>query len=204
MPYQLTEQKEIRKEFEFLRLRNPNREKYISLSSNSIILDHVHKGIHLPSSYRLVRHKIKEDQFELAVLCDLSQSVVYYIKCNVWHDVHLGNYPVTQVLLWRSNDEIHIDATTGLARAVFKRYLLKLYGMIASDSMQTGQGQQFWEAQISSALRSGNYVYRYDRLTGDLTPIVSYDGVLDYSCDLWGDDKEKYEHVLALVSFHAL
>lgn len=200
----LAKDTELRAEFKFLRLKNLNHEKYCELNNRSEILSLKDINLNLSDNYRLVRYDAQQGQFELALLCDISESVIYYLRCNVWQDLCLHETPVTQILLWRSNNEIHMQATHNFARSIFKNYLLSTYGMIASDANQSALGQQFWEAQIGTALRNNHFVYRYDRMSGQVKRITDYNAILDYSCDLWGDDSEKYEHILALISLHPI
>lgn len=199
MPRNYTIQDKINREFGFLITDKDNHEHYGKLLQQERKNVHAQIGVVLPGSYELARVELDGDNFAIVLLDHSSERIVYYVKASVWDDVVLNTSPVTQVLLWRTNDVTHDLVTTGLARAIFFKYLLENYNVVASDSNQTIEGRDFWIRQTGFALATGLHVYRYHRINCDLIEITDHAIIRDNSCDLWGDD-EDYCHVLAIIS----
>lgn len=199
MPRNYTTQEKIDQEFGFLITDKDNHEHYGKISQQDREDIHAQVGIVLPASYELSRVELDEGNFAIVLLDHSSERIVYYVKASVWEDVVLNASPVTQVLLWRTNDVMHEMVTTGLAKAIFFNYLLESYNVIASDSHQTAEGRDFWIRQTGFALAMGLHVYRYHRVDCDLIEISDHAIIRDNSCDLWGDD-EDYCNVLAVIS----
>lgn len=201
MPRNYTTQKKIDIDFGWLKDVKKNKEHYANICQFELEDVGAKALLMLPPGYRLVKWS-KEDvdnSFFLALLCDTSGEVTYYIDCAVWEDISLDCKPVTQVLLWRTTLVAHQVVTSGLALHIFRNYLLEHYNVIASDSSHTTQGRDFWERQLGYALAYKEYVYRYNRMTGSLTQITDPEVIVNNSCDLWGDD-ETYENILAIIS----
>lgn len=200
MPRNYTLQDKIDQEFGFLINDQQNHEHYISIISNSDREKiNAKVGIVLPVNYELARIELDDDGFALVLLDHSTKRIAYYVKAQVWQDIVLNEMPVTQVLLWRTNDVIHHAVTTGLANAVFFGYLLEKYNVVASDSHQTIEGRDFWIRQTGFALAYGLNVYRYHRIECELCKIVDHATIRDNSCDLWGDS-EDYMNILAIIS----
>ena len=199
MPRNYTTQDKIDQEFGFLVTDKDNHEHYGKLLQKERKDIRTQVRVVLPESYELARFEFDGGNFAIVLLDHSSERIAYYVKANVWEDVVLNASPVTQVLLWRTNDVTHEAVTTGLARQIFFTYLLESYNVVASDSHQTAEGREFWIRQTGFALSTGSHVYRYHRINCDLFEITDHAVIRDNSCDLWGDD-EDYSNVLAIIS----
>lgn len=199
MPRNYTNQNKIDSELGWLNVSSENKEKYISLNTSDLIDIAPKAKVALPPSYRLIRSEVQAEKFTIALLCDTTEEIVYYINCTVWEEITLNSKPVTQTILWRTTDVTHRRVTSGMTDDVFRNYLLETYNIIASDNAQTAEGRDFWSRQLGYALQFGDFVYRYDLMNSKLIRIEDHSTVRDNSCDLWGDD-EGYETILALIS----
>lgn len=199
MPRNYIKQNEIDAEFAWLDSQELNRAGYKKAITYEMtdIAGRAEKA--LPMGFRLVRYDESPTSFNMALLADTAEQIVYYIKCHILSDVNLDAKPVTQVLLWRTSDVTYQSITSGLPELVFRKVLLKDYNIIASDSYHTTEGRGFWVRQLGYALQYGEYVYRYDRVGCELTPITDHALIRDNRADLWGDD-EAYTHILAIIS----
>lgn len=199
MPRNYVNQEKIDLDFGWLNNTEQNKAKYGEISSQEVS-DVARKAkISFPPTYRLVRIDEGEHAFQLALLSDSTEEIVYYIQCIVIPDVHLNTKPVTQVLLWRTSVVSHRRVTSGVAEDIFRNYLLETYNIIASDNCQTREGRDFWVRQLGYALEFGECVYRFNRITCELKEINDHSTIRDNSCDLWGDG-EDYENILAVIS----
>lgn len=203
MPRNYTTQEKIDQEFGFLIKDKDNHEHYGKILQQDRDNIHTQVGVVLPTSYELTRIELTEGNFAIVLLDHSSERIAYYVKASVWEDVVLNASPVTQVLLWRTNDVRHEMVTTGLARSIFFKYLLESYNVVASDSHQTAEGRDFWIRQTGFALATDLYVYRYHRIDCNLIKITDHAIIRDNTCDLWGDD-EDYCNVLAIISKEAI
>ncbi|WP_413113403.1 hypothetical protein [Thaumasiovibrio sp. DFM-14] len=201
MPRNYNDQTKITVDFGWLDNIQENTAKFSELKTAGFDASSIASKakIILAPGYQMVRSDIDDMAFELALLCESTKEVVYYIKCQVWGDVYLNAKPITQVLLWRTSNVVHRRITSGLAEDIFRGYLLDEYNIVASDSCQTREGRDFWVRQLGYALQFGEFVYRFDRLNCELLQITDHATVRDNSCDLWGDEQE-YENILAMIS----
>ncbi len=199
MPRNYNDQNKISVDFGWLDNIAENKAKYSALLELDLSDVSAKSKVALPPSYRLVRADIDTESFEIALLSDSTNEIVYYIRCKLWEDVYLNDKPITQVMLWRTSDVSFRSITSRITEDVFRNYLLDIYNIIASDSCQTREGRDFWMRQLGLAIHFGEYVYRYDRLACELLQITDHAVIRDNSCDLWGDEAE-YENILALIS----
>lgn len=199
MPRNYNDQAKIDHDFGWLDDEAQNRDKYSAILKAEYEDITAEAKIMFPPTYRLVRVELEDDDFQVVLLCDSTEEIVYYIKCRVWEDVVLAEKPVTQVMLWRTKLAQHLAATQGIAANVFRNYLLEKYNVIASDSCQTREGRDFWVRQLGYALAFQEYVYRYHRIDCTLQRLEDPRKIANNAYDLWGDD-EDYENVLAVIS----
>lgn len=202
MPRNYTVQEKIDREFSFLVHDDKNKAHYEQIINTPHTDIHKEIGVVLPSSYQVIKTD-SDDGFVIALLDHASKTIAYYVKAYVWEDIALDIKPVTQVMLWRTNDVTHESVTSGFARKVFFNYLLEHFNVVASDSHQTMEGREFWIRQTGYALAIGLHVYRYDRMTAQLQKITDHATIRDNSCDLWGDE-EHYSNILVIISKHEL
>ncbi|OPX54319.1 hypothetical protein SAMN02745127_02978 [Oceanospirillum multiglobuliferum] len=200
MPRNYVNQSKIDHDFGWLNDQATNAESYADFTSRAS-LENVARAakMSLVPGYRLIRVVDDADHFSIVLLCDTTKEIVYFVKCHIWEDVVLNNKPLTQVMLWRTAVIKHRRVTSGFAEDLFRLYLLERYSIIASDSCQTREGRDFWVRQLGYALEFGEYIYRYDRIAGQLQAITDHAMVINNACDLWGDDA-RYENILAIIS----
>ncbi|MDX7991929.1 hypothetical protein FE394_06015 [Xenorhabdus sp. Reich] len=203
MPFHLENIDKVAADFSHLNesVRNQALYNILNLSAHEIVKD-VDELI-LSPGYRLVRVdsrlNLNRTHFELALLCDITDEVVYYNKVIVTNDVELNCRPVSQVLIWRTRKPQHKSALTDLASKIFFHYLIKSYDVVASDINQTTEGMSFWQARMYEALHYGLYVYGYDVMSADMIQISNENDVGNYQSWLWGSS-EHYMNRLAIIS----
>ncbi|APQ14654.1 hypothetical protein BJP27_24075 (plasmid) [Pseudomonas oryzihabitans] len=162
----------------------------------------------IPPGYRLLRidgrlPPSSLDRFEIALLCDTDQSVVYYNRVIIQGHVDLGCRPATQSLVWRTTRYAHGAVLRDLASRVFFDYILASYDVIMSDSQQTIEGHSFWRRKLSEALARQLHVYHFRFIPGTLVGIPD-EKALDEACrELWGET-EAHADYLAIISRHPL
>ena len=115
------------------------------------------------------------------------------------NDRALNCRPVSQVLVWRTQDPMHLAAQAGLPGKVFLGYLIERYDVVVSDINQTNAGMNFWMARMFEALNSGLNIYAYDVMSGELHPVQEKGDIGNYHTCLWGD-ADHYQHRLAIIS----
>lgn len=203
MPRNYTDQSKIDTDFNWLNNDVENQANYSTICNRELSEISAQAKLSLPPGYRLVLSQSDTTHFQIALLCDTSKEIVYFIKCAVWEDISFNAKPVTQILLWRTSVVSHRKVTSGIAESIFRDYLLKKYNIVASDSCQTREGRDFWVRQLGYALEFGEYVYRFDRLSCELVQLNDHGKIRDNSCDLWGDGAA-YENILAVISIDQL
>lgn len=203
MPRNYTAQSKIDADFRQYDDDDLNRQEFLRISAASTQDISQAALVFVPPSYRLVRLDIDETHFEIALICEADQSIAYYIKALIWLDILLNGKPVTQTLIWRTNNVAHQRVTSGMSEDVFFNYLVKIYNIVASDANHTMEGKNFWVRQMGMALFRGLYVYRYDLLESSLIRVLDHAIIRNNSIDLWGD-APKYEMILAVISQNEL
>lgn len=208
MPRLLVKPSDIREAFAHLTRTADNAEMYKALSSAERVMDISQEAkCLLAPGYRLIRvdHRkvMNGDQFEIALLNEIEQSVVYYNKVVIAPIIDLNCRPATQNLVWRSANAQHSAVLRDVAQKVFFNYILENYDVILSDNNQTGEGKYFWQRQMSTALALGMHVYYYQMLSAHLQPILTQEALNDLEDQLWSE-AQVHEHHLALISKVAL
>ena len=200
MPRNYTVQSKIDADFSSYDDAALNQQEFLRIHGTTAAQDIAKQAlVVLPPSYRLLRLDIDETHFEIALICDADQSLVYYVRAVIWPDVMLEGKPVTQTLVWRTNDVAHKRVTSGVTEDVFFNYLVEQYNIVASDANHTTEGKNFWIRQLGMAMFRGLFVYRYDLLESNLTRVLDHAVVRNNSIDLWGD-APKYEYILAVIA----
>ncbi|HHO0939065.1 TPA: hypothetical protein ACRTTK_003104 [Aeromonas hydrophila] len=206
MPQLLLSEDEIRASFKDLTVHDHNTKLYSDLVSHSHIEDIAAEvGKAVPDGYRLilVKSRLGNDKFEIALVQDSSESVIYYNLVLIVPYVDLKCRPATQQLVWRSPVFKHRDILANLAGQIFFNFILKRYDVIMSDRVQTGEGQFFWQRQMSEALAKNLYVYHYAFMTTSLTRVKDDEHLANIVDVLWGETDE-YQESLAIISCSAL
>ncbi|MGL5303488.1 MAG: hypothetical protein ACRC9M_07780 [Aeromonas sp.] len=206
MPQLMLSEDKIRVSFTGLNVSENNHKLYGELVFHSHIEDIASEvGKPIPEGYRLllIKNRQGQDRFEIALVQDSSQSVVYYNKVIIVPYVDLRCRPATQQLVWRSPVYKHRDILSNLAGAIFFNFILSRYDVIMSDNVQTGEGQYFWQRQMSEALARALCVYHYELISGKLTHIKSDDELAALIDKLWGVT-DSYKESLAIISSKSL
>lgn len=209
MPKLLLNERKINQDFAKLTKRDANKSLYDAMTTTapSVLVTPIERAAKhtLAPGYRLVRVDGREPEingfptFEIALLNDITQQVVYYNHVIITQVSDLNCRPASQMMVWRSSDQKHEAVLNNLANNVFFNYILERYDVILSDSSHTGQGQFFWKRQMSSALARGLYVYFYRMLEAQLEPILNQEALDELDESLWGED-DRYSHHLAIIS----
>ncbi|MFP3850499.1 hypothetical protein [Pseudomonas sp. W5-01] len=204
MPKLIVKDSEVIKLFAHLMRRPENTRFYDSLvnAENRTDISADAQCVMAPG-YRLLRIDHRErpssDEFEIALVNDLLNSVVYYNKVMISTIIDLKCRPATQNLIWRTTDTRHSAVMKDVAQKVFFNYILSRYDVILSDNHQTGEGKFFWQRQMSYALALGLYVYYYQVMSASLQPIPNQDALDGLADQLWSED-DGQEYHLALIS----
>lgn len=202
MPKNLIHVDKIVADFSHLVEAERNRALYQAMTAGASIAHDVH-GLILPPGYRLVRINSRLDvhaeHFELALLNDLTEEVVYYNRVITQRDRELNCRPVSQVLVWRTRKPQHNVVLAGLPGKIFFEYLIESYDVVVSDVNQTNEGMSFWLARMYEAIEFDLNVYAYDVMSGELKTIGAESDVGKYQTWLWGD-ADHYQHRLAIIS----
>lgn len=202
MPQLLLAEEKIRDTFAGLQISDRNQQLYLTLTGHPHIQNIASSVRHpIPAGYRLllIQARLGTDKFEVALVSDTLQEVVYYNHVLIVHYVDLKCRPATQQLVWRSTEYQHSGVLTGLPGAVFFDYILSRYDVIVSDNVQTGEGQTFWQRRLSEALARELHVYHYQLVACELTRIVDDKHLRSLTDTLWGTD-DTYQESLAIIS----
>jgi len=204
MPHKLLNTAKVNEVFAHLSESTDNRTLYLTLARGTDIAAEI-KGLSLTPGYRIVRvdnrvpEKIEQQHFEIALVNDVVEEVVYYNRVLIQPDCFLNCKPVTQVLVWRNQKREHRAVLHELAGTIFLDYLLEKYDIIVSDMNQTHDGMSFWQARIYDAVAYGLKVYAYDIISCELRTITTEDDIGRQEQWLWGDP-EHYQNRLAIIS----
>lgn len=204
MPKLITNLAEIKKEFAMVSKPELNAKLYQALANWPNAQDLGSLNIHpLAPGYRLLRldERVKSplSTFEVVMLCDTTQEVVYYNRVLITNISDINIKPATQSLVWRSRDYQHDTVLQKIATNVFTNYILNDYNAIVSDGNHTSGGKFFWESQVSAAMYRGNNVYFYKMMTAELEPIKSKDDFNALKDFIWGD-ADAFQHNLVIIS----
>ncbi len=107
MPQQLLNPAKVTEVFAHLNETPDNRALYSELVNGNDVTSDV-KGVSLAHGYRVVRvddrkkGEIPQAHFELSLINDLTEEVVYYNRVIIQPDSYLNCRPVTQILVWRT------------------------------------------------------------------------------------------------------
>ncbi|HFW4799507.1 TPA: hypothetical protein ACIBS5_005034 [Salmonella enterica subsp. diarizonae serovar 60-67:z35:-] len=208
MPQQLLNPAKVTEVFAHLNETPDNRALYSELVNGSDVTSDV-KGVSLAPGYRVVRvddrkkGEIPQAHFELALINDLTEEVVYYNRVIIQPDSYLNCRPVTQILVWRTQKPKHRAVLHDFAGIIFMNYLLERYDIIVSDRNQTHEGMSFWQARMYDALELGLHLYGYDMMTCELIEMHNEAELEKGETWLWGD-AEHYQDRLAIISKNKL
>ncbi|MBJ3779349.1 hypothetical protein JFY47_02250 [Enterobacter asburiae] len=202
MPKNLIHIDKIAADFSHLVEADRNHALYLSLVGGVEVAHDVRELV-LPPGYKLVRVDrrldVPQEHFELALLNEVTEEVVYYNRVVTHNDRALNCRPVSQVLVWRTRKPQHNVVLAGIPAKLFFGYLIERYDVVVSDVNQTNEGMSFWLARMYEALGYGLNVYAYDVMSGELKTIGAEDDVGKYQMWLWGD-VDNYQHRLAIIS----
>lgn len=204
MPQKLLNASKVIELFAHLNETPDNRALFSELVNGVDVTDEI-PALALAPGYRVVRvdngkkDKISQDHFELALVNDLSEEVVYYNRVIFQPDAFLNCRPVTQILVWRTQKRQHRAVLHDLAGIIFFDYLLEKYDVLVSDRNQTTDGTSFWQARLYDALEFKHHLYRYDMITCELHEMRNEEELEKGSTWLWGEP-EHYQDRLAIIS----
>lgn len=208
MPQQLLDPAKVTEVFVHLNETLDNRALYSELVNSSDVTSDV-EGISLPPGYRVMRvdnrkkGRISQKHFELALINDLVEEVVYYNRVIIQPDSYLNCRPITQILVWRTQKPKHRTVLHNFAGIIFINYLLARYDIIVSDRNQTHEGMSFWQARMYDALELRLHLYGYDMMTCELIEMRNEIELEKGETWLWGD-AEHYQNRLAIISKNKL
>lgn len=137
--------------------------------------------------------------FEVVMLCDTTNEVVYYSRVVVTSISDASIKPAALSLSWRSPDYQHNVALRQIAVNVVTRYVLEHYTVIVSDGNQAFAGIFSWESLISAAMSRGNNAYAYKAMAAELEHIRDRDDFILLKDAIWSN-AEAFGHNLVILS----
>jgi hypothetical protein len=113
------------------------------------------------------------------------KQVAYYCNYEVKVEPNIGR-SCTQIMLWSDKK----PKTKEIPRTIFFQHLLKKFKTMQSDTMQTSDGEKFWNSNVKIAFDVGLNVYYYNNARHKLIQIPSYKNFdIMHSADLlWGNE----------------
>lgn len=202
---QIIENKDLYKEFVKLSDPDKNRQLYLDIVESEFSDISNQLGRNLPPGYRCLRQetppRVGPDLpgFNIALVNDVSKTVIYYNSVVVMNISDLNVKPACQSLIWRSRSERHRPVLHDFARDVFFNYILPRYVAIVSDSNQSLGGRFFWEGQVQAAMAKDKHVYYYKMNQAQIEPIVDESDFEAISKHIWGNDRD-YANNLVIIS----
>ena len=129
------------------------------------------------------------------VLVSPDKEIIYFVRYTLIR--HNGFRLGRQVLVWNDKTSGH---TKGFARFIFFQKLLPNYHALVADQQQTKDGASFWKWSADFAFETNRKVYLLDRLASPntLTPISSYEILLEKENQIWGKDSKYMERMLVI------
>jgi hypothetical protein len=144
-------------------------------------------------------YKIKNT---FALLYD--NKVIYYLKyIEKWYGF-LKRKCIQQVVVWRDRK---YKETVDFAENIFFKILLKINGTIITDSLQTEDGQGFWDNRVINAYDHGLHIYYINFLAPDkeiieLPTAHDFRKIVDDK-DIWGS-RNKHQAKRIVISTEKL
>jgi hypothetical protein len=123
--------------------------------------------------------------FEVVLLCDTTQQVVFYSRVVVTRISDLDK-PGALSLSWRSSQHQHDSVLHKVAANVLTNYILNGHIAILSDGNPVSGGKFFWEAQISAALGRGHNAYVYNAGSASIERIKDDEAFIKLKDFVWG------------------
>jgi hypothetical protein len=139
----------------------------------------------LPRKYVLIDHSDKEPK------------IIYLMQYEVNFHKFIGRQCAQQVIVWKNFRAPH---TEDIAKNIFFNHLLQSYQTVITDSMQTPDGQHFWDNRVANSLQKGFYVYYVSliphREIVRIANLKQYDELANNK-DVWGNEgKHRARRVL--------
>ena len=128
-------------------------------------------------------------------------SVIYYMKFQIKFYELLKHQAASQVEVWRNR---RIGATDNLAKYIFFNELLYKRKIVITDSMQTPDGQGFWDNRVNDTLKRNDvYLYYVNFIDGKIIKIhndLEYNKITKQE-EIWceGPDCEKKRIVISTI-----
>jgi hypothetical protein len=135
-----------------------------------------------------------------ALIDNDTKQVVYAVRFTLQNNTFIGHQCAQQVMVWRNTK---VFETEGLAKEIFFNSLLQHYKVMITDSMQTEDGQRFWDKRILEALRMGLNVYYISLIPPREITKINNDReyqALASSKEIWGNDNKHQARRLVISS----
>ncbi len=132
----------------------------------------------LPLAYAVINHKDEN-----------IPRISYYMEFTFKFYSLLKRKAVSQIKVWSDTLD---NITVNVAKIIFFNELLEHYDTIITDSMQTPDGQRFWNRRITDAFSLGYYVY-YVCFSNKEKEILLIDNMSEFEKikndkTIWGDN----------------
>lgn len=148
-------------------------------------------------------YTLYESSRAYALIENDTQRAAYAMQFTVSSNTYLRTTCAQQVMVWRDNQ---VFVTRNLSERIFFEHLLPKYHAIITDSMQTEDGQRFWDNRIIDALRIGLNVYYVSLIPPrEVTAITSdkeYQAITRKK-EIWGGEN-KHQARRLVISNHIL
>lgn len=119
----------------------------------------------------------KRDRTAFAAINHKTNLITYYMEYEVTRHTAIGNF-ASQTIVWADPNDKDVRS---LPKTVFFDYVLKKVGVIATDSLQTPKGKDFWLRRIKDALDRNLYVYYVNILTDKIEQVNDFSDVQKFN-----------------------
>lgn len=148
-------------------------------------------------------YTLYESSRAYALIENDTQRAAYAMQFTVSSNAYLRTTCAQQVMVWR---DTQVYETEGLAPHIFFSHLLPKYHTIVTDSMQTEDGQRFWDKRILEALIRGLNVYYVSLIPPREIALITSDKeyqAITRKKEIWGGEN-KHQARRLVISNHIL
>jgi hypothetical protein len=143
----------------------------------------------------------KRDRTVYAAINHNAKIITYYMEFETNHHVAIGRYGA-QAFVWVDQFD---KSVRSLPKAVFFDYALKNVGVIATDSLQTPKGKDFWLRRLKEAFDRNLFVYYVNIVSDQIKQLHEFSDVkeFDMKYKIWTKSLEGTGKLL-MISEHKI
>ena len=143
----------------------------------------------------------KRDRTAFAAINRNSNIITYYMEYETNHHTAIGKYGA-QAFVWADQND---KSVRSLPKTVFFEYALPIVGIIATDSLQTPKGKDFWLRRLKDAFDKNLYVYYVNIVSDQIKRLNEFSKVKEYDMKykIWTKSLESTGKLL-MISTHKI